>query len=65
MGLLSGPQTRDLRAAYEGIAIMGIHQELTERTRAALPSWLELYYDEPIAIDRDEGRTVWELAGKD
>lgn len=65
MGLLSGPQTRDLRAAYEGIAIMGIHQELTERTRAVLPSWLALYYDEPIAIDRGEGRTVWDLEGNE
>jgi 4-aminobutyrate aminotransferase len=42
---------------------MGIHQELTERTRAVLPSWLALYYDEPIAIDRGEGRTVWDLEG--
>lgn len=65
MGLLSGPQTRDLRAAYEGIVIMGIHQELTERTRAVLPSWLALYYDEPIAIDRGEGRTVWDLEGNE
>lgn len=42
---------------------MGIHKELTERTRAVLPSWLALYYDEPIAIDRGEGRTVWDLEG--
>ena len=44
---------------------MGIHQELTERTRAVLPSWLALYYDEPIAIDRGEGRTVWDLEGNE
>jgi len=42
---------------------VGIHKELTERTRAVLPSWLALYYDEPIAIDRGEGRTVWDLEG--
>ena len=44
---------------------MGVHQELTERTRAVLPSWLALYYDEPIAIDRGEGRTVWDLEGNE
>jgi 4-aminobutyrate aminotransferase len=44
---------------------MGIHAELTERTRAVLPSWLALYYDEPIAIDRGEGRTVWDLEGNE
>jgi 4-aminobutyrate aminotransferase len=44
---------------------MGIHKELTERTRAVLPSWLALYYDEPIAIDRGEGRTVWDLEGNE
>ncbi len=44
---------------------MGIHAELTERTRAVMPSWLALYYDEPIAIDRGEGRTVWDLEGNE
>lgn len=44
---------------------MGIHQQLTERTRAVLPSWLALYYDEPIAIDRGEGRSVWDLEGNE
>ncbi|MCB1245841.1 MAG: aminotransferase class III-fold pyridoxal phosphate-dependent enzyme, partial [Acidimicrobiia bacterium] len=42
---------------------MGVHAELTERTRAVMPEWLALYYDEPIAIDRGEGRTVWDLEG--
>lgn len=44
---------------------MGIHAELAERTRAVMPSWLALYYDEPIAIDRGEGRTVWDLEGNE
>ena len=44
---------------------MGIHAELTERTRAVMPSWLALYYDEPIAIDRGGGRTVWDLEGNE
>jgi len=30
-----------------------------------MPSWLALYYDEPIAIDRGEGRTVWDLEGNE
>ena len=42
---------------------MGIHEELLARTRATLPSWLAIYYDEPIAIDRGEGRHVWDLEG--
>jgi 4-aminobutyrate aminotransferase len=42
---------------------MGIHEELHRRTRAMLPSWLAVYYDEPIAIDRGEGRYVWDLEG--
>ena len=44
---------------------MGIHADLTKRTRAVMPSWLALYYDEPIAIDRGEGRTVWDLEGNE
>jgi 4-aminobutyrate aminotransferase len=44
---------------------MGIHQELTERTRAIMPEWLALYYKEPIAIDRGVGRTVWDLEGNE
>jgi 4-aminobutyrate aminotransferase len=44
---------------------MGIHAELTERTRAVMPSWLALYYKEPISIDRGEGRTVWDLEGNE
>ena len=44
---------------------MGIHQELTDRTRAIMPDWLALYYKEPIAIDRGEGRTVWDLEGNE
>ena len=44
---------------------MGIHQELTERTRAIMPEWLALYYKEPIAIDHGVGRTVWDLEGNE
>ena len=33
--------------------------DLLKRTRAVLPSWLAIYYDEPIEIERGEGRHVW------
>ena len=42
---------------------MGIHDDLYARTRATLPSWLAIYYEDPIAIDRGEGRYVWDLEG--
>ncbi|MCO1660157.1 aspartate aminotransferase family protein [Pseudonocardia humida] len=35
------------------------HDNLLGRTRAVLPSWLAIYYDEPIEIERGEGRYVW------
>jgi 4-aminobutyrate aminotransferase len=39
------------------------HDDLLKRTRAVLPSWLAIYYDEPIEIERGEGRHVWDSAG--
>lgn len=41
----------------------GAAGSLHERTRAVLPSWLALYYDEPIELDRGEGRHVWDADG--
>lgn len=43
--------------------MMGTHAELLRRHRAVLPSWLALYYDEPIALVRGEGRHVWDAEG--
>ncbi len=37
--------------------------DLLARTRAVLPSWLALYYADPIEIDRGEGRHVWDADG--
>ena len=37
---------------------MNEHQELLARHKAVLPSWLALYYDEPIEIVSGEGRHV-------
>jgi 4-aminobutyrate aminotransferase len=36
---------------------------LLARHRKVLPSWMVLYYDEPIEIVRGEGRHVWDAAG--
>ena len=36
---------------------------LLDRTRAVLPSWLAIYYEDPIEIDRGEGRQVWDAHG--
>jgi len=38
--------------------------ELLDRHRAVMPSWLALYYDEPMAIVRGEGRHVWDAHGR-
>lgn len=40
-----------------------MHADLLARHRAVLPSWMALYYDEPIALDRGEGRHVWDAEG--
>ncbi|WP_300006878.1 aspartate aminotransferase family protein [Pseudonocardia sp.] len=37
--------------------------ELLKRTRAVLPSWLAIYYAEPIELDRGDGRHVWDTDG--
>ncbi|MGE3288641.1 MAG: aspartate aminotransferase family protein [Pseudonocardia sp.] len=36
---------------------------LYERTRAVLPSWLAIYYDEPIELTHGAGRHVWDAEG--
>ncbi len=42
---------------------MGHHEELLRRHRAVLPSWIALYYDEPISIVEGEGRHVVDAEG--
>ncbi|HEX5097509.1 MAG TPA: aspartate aminotransferase family protein, partial [Acidimicrobiia bacterium] len=37
--------------------------DLRARHRAVAPSWLTLYYDEPIELVRGEGRYVWDRDG--
>lgn len=41
----------------------GVHAELTKRRQAVMPSWLSTYYDEPIEIERGEGRHVTDAEG--
>ncbi|HSJ71952.1 MAG TPA: aspartate aminotransferase family protein [Acidimicrobiia bacterium] len=42
---------------------MGRHDELLKRHRAVLPSWIALYYEEPISIVDGEGRHVVDAEG--
>ncbi len=42
---------------------MGTHEELLARHRDILPSWMALYYEEPIAIVDGEGRYVVDAEG--
>ena len=37
--------------------------ELLARHKAVTPSWLAMYYDEPIELVRGEGRHVWDADG--
>ena len=39
------------------------HSELLSRHKAVLPSWIALYYSEPIQIVRGEGCYVWDGEG--
>jgi 4-aminobutyrate aminotransferase len=38
--------------------------DLLARHRKVLPSWLTVYYDEPIELVRGEGRHVWDADGR-
>jgi 4-aminobutyrate aminotransferase len=40
------------------------HADLVARHRAVLPSWISLYYDEPIEIVSGKGRTVTDGEGR-
>lgn len=42
---------------------MGTHADLLARHRAVLPSWMALYYDEPISIVDGDGRHVTDAEG--
>lgn len=42
---------------------MPTHAELLARHKAVTPSWLALYYEDPISIVRGEGRHVWDAEG--
>jgi 4-aminobutyrate aminotransferase len=42
---------------------MSQDQRLIDRHRAVMPSWVALYYDEPIALERGEGCYVWDTDG--
>ncbi|MCB1246796.1 MAG: aspartate aminotransferase family protein, partial [Acidimicrobiia bacterium] len=44
---------------------MTTHAELLARHRQVLPSWLHLYYDDPIALVDGEGRRVKDAEGNE
>ena len=44
---------------------MSTGAELLARHRKVIPSWVGMYYDEPIALVRGEGRRVWDSEGKE
>jgi 4-aminobutyrate aminotransferase len=43
----------------------GDASELLERHKEVMPSWLALYYEEPIELVRGEGTRVWDSAGNE
>ncbi|GBE23134.1 5-aminovalerate aminotransferase DavT [bacterium BMS3Bbin01] len=44
---------------------MGTQRELHARHNQVLPSWLALYYRQPIALVRGQGRRVWDAEGEE
>ena len=44
---------------------MGTHEDLLARHRQVLPSWMVLYYQEPIALVDGEGRRVTDAEGNE
>ena len=42
---------------------MTTNQELAARRQHVLPNWITTYYDEPMSIERGEGRHVWDVEG--
>ena len=41
------------------------HRSLHKRHQQVMPSWLALFYQEPIALVRGEGRRVWDAEGNE
>ena len=44
---------------------MPTHAELLARHKEVLPSWMALYYREPISLVRGDGRRVWDAEGRE
>lgn len=49
--------------AHKEVRKVPTERSLLERHHAVMPSWLALYYEEPIALERGEGRHVWDTDG--
>ena len=63
MGVLPGSASGRIRRSRGSVSAMGVHEDLLRRHKAVLPSWMALYYDEPISIVDGEGRRVWDAEG--
>ena len=44
---------------------MPTNEELYRRHQAVSPSWVAVYHDEAIAIERGEGRSMWDVEGNE
>jgi len=42
---------------------VSVHASLLERHRKVMPDWIAMYYEQPIALARGEGRHVWDAEG--
>jgi 4-aminobutyrate aminotransferase len=40
-------------------------EELLARHKATLPSWMPLYYERPMELERGEGFRVWDSEGNE
>jgi len=41
------------------------NSEIYGRHQRVMPSWLAVYHEDPITIDRGEGRTIWDVEGNE
>lgn len=41
------------------------HKSLWQRHQAVMPSWVGVYYEQPVALTRGDGRRVWDAEGNE
>lgn len=65
MGVLPRSSPRRIRQPRRTLIDVGKHAELLVRHKEVLPSWMALYYKDPIAIVDGEGRRVVDAEGNE